>query len=158
MMVPHKPFVEEVKIDGVILTRLMPEEDLFTALKRIARDHGIERGVILSAIGSLKNVAFRNVKTNVDVPVKLENTNEMEETGPFELLCLQGNIFPSENDEDLIIHLHVMFGSPSGNVMGGHLFKATVFTSMEIFIGKILESWVYRAKSDVTGLMELIKR
>ena len=154
----HKPFEEEVKIDEVILSRLMPGEDLFTALKRIARDHGIERGVILSAIGSLKNVVFRNVKTNVDVPVKLENTNEMEETGPFELLSLEGNIFPSENGGDLIIHLHVMFGSPSGSVIGGHLLKATVFTTTEIFIGKILQSSVYKARSDVTGLMELLKK
>ncbi len=152
-----EPFAESVKIDRVILARLMPDEDLFAALKKIAKDNGVERGVILSAIGSLKNVTFRNIKTNVDVPVKLENTNEMEEAGPFELLSLEGNIFPSENDGDLIIHLHVMFGSPSGGVMGGHLFKATVFTSMEIFMGKIVESSVYRAKSDVTGLMELLK-
>jgi predicted DNA-binding protein with PD1-like motif len=157
-MVPHKTFVEEVKIEGVILSRLMPDEDLFTALRRIVKDNRVERGVILSAIGSLKNVVFRNVKTNVDVPVKLENTNEMEETGPFELLSLEGNIFPSESDGDPVVHLHVMFGSPSGKVMGGHLFKATVFTTTEIFIGKILDSSVYKAKSDVTGLMELIKK
>ena len=154
----HKPFVEEVKIDGVILCRLMPDKDLFTALKRIAKDNGVERGVILSAIGSLKNVGFRNVKTNIDVPVKLENTNGMEEAGPFELLSLEGNIFPSEKDGDLMIHLHGMLGSPSGNVMGGHLFKATVFTTAEVFIGKIVGSSVFKVKSDATGLMELLKR
>ena len=153
----HKPFIEEVKIDRVILSRLLPDEDLFTALKKIAKDYGVERGVILSAIGSLKNVVFRNVKTNVDVPVKAENTNEMEEAGPFELLSLEGNIFPSENDGDSIIHLHVMLGSPSGNVMGGHLFKAAIFTTAEIVIGKIEGSSVYKAKSDVTGHMELLK-
>ncbi|MGZ3567777.1 MAG: PPC domain-containing DNA-binding protein [Thermodesulfobacteriota bacterium] len=153
-----KPLVESVKIDGVILSRLVPDQDLFTSLKRIAKDYGMERGVILSAIGSLKNVVFRNVKTNVDVPVKSDNTNEMEEAGPFELLSLEGNIFPSEGDKGPIIHLHVMLGSPSGNVMGGHLLKATVFTTAEIFIGKISESSVYKAKSNVTGLMELLKR
>ncbi len=158
MTVSHRAFWEKVKIDEIILCRLMPDEDLFTALKRIAKDYGVERGVILSAIGSLKNVVFRNVKTNVDVPVKLEDTNEMEEAGPFELLSLEGNIFPSENDGDLMIHLHVMLGSPSGNVMGGHLFKAAIFTTTEIFIGKIEGSSVYKAKSDVTGLMELVKK
>ncbi|MGZ3513790.1 MAG: PPC domain-containing DNA-binding protein [Thermodesulfobacteriota bacterium] len=153
-----KPLVESVKIDGVILSRLVPDQDLFTSLKRIAKDYGMERGVILSAIGSLKNVVFRNVKTNVDVPVKSDNTNEMEEAGPFELLSLEGNIFPSENDRDLVVHLHVMLGSPSGGVVGGHLFKATVFTTIEIIIGKIVGSSVYKAKSNVTGLMELLKR
>ena len=157
MMSAHKAFVEEVKISGILVSRLMPDEDLFTALKGIAMDYGVDRGIILSAIGSLKNVAFRNVKANVDVPVKLESTSEIEETGPFELLSLEGNIFPSEKDGDSIVHLHVMLGSPSGNVMGGHLFKATVFTTTEIFIGKIVGSSVFKARSDVTGLMELLK-
>jgi len=154
----HKPFAEEVKIDRIILSRVMPGEDLFASLKKIVKDHGIERGVILSAIGSLKDVVFRNVKINIEMPVKLENTNEMEEKGPFELLSLEGNIFPSESDGEPIIHVHVMQGSPSGVVMGGHLFKATVFTTTEIFIGKFVDSSVYKAKSDVTGLMELLKK
>jgi len=158
MMAVHKAFVEEAKIDEVILSRLMPDEDLFSSLERIARDYGIERGVILSAIGSLKNVVFRNVKTNVDVPVKLENTDEREEAGPFELLSLEGNIFPSESDGEFMIHLHCMLGSPSGAVMGGHLIKATVFTTTEIFIGRVLGSSVYKKKSNMTGLMELVKK
>jgi len=157
-MVVHKPFTEAVKIDEVILSRLMPGEDLFTSLKKIAKDHEIERGVILSAIGSVKNVVFRNVKINIEMPVRSEDTNEKEEAGPFELLSLEGNIFPSESEEEPIIHLHVMLGSPLGGVMGGHLFKATVFTTTEIIVGKIVGSLVYKAKSDETGLMELLKR
>jgi predicted DNA-binding protein with PD1-like motif len=137
----HKPFAEEVKIDRVILSRLMPGEDLFASLKKIVKD-----------------VVFRNVKMNIEIPVKLENTNEMEEKGPFDLLSLEGNIFPSESDGEPIIHVHAMLGSPSGGVMGGHLFKATIFTTTEIFIGKIVGSSVYKAKSDVTGLTELLKK
>jgi len=158
MVALHKSFSEEVKVDELILSRLMPDEDLFMSLKKIAKYHEIERGIIISAIGSLKNVSFRNVKPNTSLPVRTENTNEIEETGPFELLSLEGNIFPSEGEGESIIHLHVMLGSPSGAVMGGHLSKATIFTTTEIIIGKIVESSVYKAKSDVTGLMELLKR
>jgi hypothetical protein len=50
MMTVHKAFVEKVKIDRIILSRLMPEEDLFMSLKKIANDHGMERGIILSAV------------------------------------------------------------------------------------------------------------
>jgi uncharacterized protein len=158
MNLVQKPFWEEVKLGGIILSRLMPDEDLFTALKKIAKDRGIERGIILSAIGSLKNVIFRNVKTNIELPVKGEDTNEIEEAGPFELLSLEGNLFPSVSEEETIIHLHVMLGSPSGSVIGGHLFKANVFTTTEIVIGKIVGSLVHKAKSDVTGLIELFKK
>jgi len=157
-MTIHESFAEEVKINGIILSRLMPDEDLFAGLKRIAKDHGIERGVIISAIGSLKNIIFRNVKTDIELPVKEEDTNEIEEAGPFELLSLEGNLFPSESEGEPIIHLHVMLGSPSGSVMGGHLFKATIFTTTEVVIGKIVGSSAYKVKSDVTGLMELLKR
>lgn len=103
-------------------------------------------------------MTFRNVKINVDIPVKLQDTNEMEEAGPFELLSLEGNLFPSEREDGPVIHLHIMLGSPSGNVMGGHLLKGTVFTTTEIFIGKIVGSSVFKAKSEATGLMELLKR
>ena len=157
-MVIHKPLAEEVKIDEVIFSRLMPGGDLFTSLKKIAKDHDVERGVILSAIGSFKNVAFRNVKINVDIPVKLEDTNEIDKAGPFELLSLEGNLFPSESEGEPVIHLYVMLGSASGDVMGGHLFKGTIFTTTEIFIGKIAGSSVFKAKSEATGLMELLKR
>lgn len=114
----HRPFTEEVKIGAVIFSRLMPGEDLFVSLKKIAKDYGIRKGVIISTIGSLKNVVFRNVKTKVEIPVKREDTNEIEEKGPFELLSLEGNLFPSEEDGEPIVHLHVMLGSPSGGVMG----------------------------------------
>jgi predicted DNA-binding protein with PD1-like motif len=51
-----------------------------------------------------------------------------------------------------------MLGSPSGGVIGGHLFRATVFATLEIMIGKLAGSSSLRVKSDVTGLMELLKR
>jgi predicted DNA-binding protein with PD1-like motif len=157
-MTVNQGFSEEVKIDGIILSRLIPGDDLFKSLRKTAQDHGIERGVILSAIGSLKHVVFRNVRRDTALPVSPENTQEMEEAGPFELLSLEGNLFPSEGEGEPIIHLHVMLGSPSGDVIGGHLFKAIIFSTTEIMVGKIAGSSVYKAKSEVTGLMELLKR
>jgi hypothetical protein len=79
----HKPFAEEVKIDRIILSRVMPGEDLFASLKKIVKDHGIERGVILSAIGSIKNVVFVNVRSHTGIPVKAEDMIEIEEAGPL---------------------------------------------------------------------------
>lgn len=157
-MTIHKPFTEEVKTDEIFLSRLMPGEDLFAGLERISKEHGIERGMIISAIGSLKNVFFVNVKTSIHLPVRSEDILEIEEAGPVELLSLEGNFFPSEKEGNPVFHLHAIIGSPSGTVMGGHLLKADVFTTTEIFIGKIVGSSVYKAKSDVTGRMELLKR
>jgi predicted DNA-binding protein with PD1-like motif len=152
----HKPFAEAAKIGKVILSRLMPGEDLFAGLNRIARDHGIKRGVILSAIGGLKDVVFVNVRPRIGIPVKTEDMIQIEDAGPFELLSLEGNFFPSQEDGEPVIHLHAILGTSSGSVSGGHLLKATIFTTAEILLGSITGSSVYKAKSDVTQRMELL--
>ena len=157
-MTIHEPFTEEVKIDGIVLSRLMPGDDLFASFKKIAKDHGIERGIILSAIGSLKNVVFVNVRPHTGIPVKAEDMIEIEEAGPFELLSLEGNFFPSQEDGEPVIHLHAILGTSSGAVTGGHLLKARVFTTAEIILGTLAGSSVYKVKSDVTQRMELLKK
>jgi predicted DNA-binding protein with PD1-like motif len=157
-MTVHKAFIEKVKLDELILTRLMPGDDLFVSLKKIAKDHGIERGVILSAIGSVKNVVFVNVRSHAGLPVKKEDMMEGKEAGPFELLSLEGNFFPSQEDGEPVIHLHAILGTSSGPVIGGHLLKATVFATVEIFLGAVAESSVYKVMSDVTQRMELLKK
>jgi len=157
-MAVHEAFIEKIKIDEMILTRLMPDEDLFLSLKKIVKDHGIERGIILSAIGSLKNVVFVNVKPHTGIPVKTEDMIEIEEAGPFELLSLEGNFFPSQEDGEPVIHLHAILGTSSGAVTGGHLLEARVFTTAEIILGTLAGSSVYKVKSDVTQRMELLKK
>ncbi len=157
-MVAHKPFAEAAKIDEVILFRLMPEDDLFAGLIKIAKDHGIERGVILSAIGSLKDVAFVNVRPRTTIPVPKEDMIEIEEAGPFELLSLEGNFFPSQENGEPVLHLHAILGTSSGPVTGGHLLKATVFTTAEIVLGSVAGSSVFKAMSNVTQRMELLKK
>jgi predicted DNA-binding protein with PD1-like motif len=156
-MTLHKAFIEEIKLGGVILSRLMPDDDLFTSMKKIAKDYGIDRGVILSAIGSLKNVVFVNVRPYTGIPVKTEDMIEIEEAGPFELLSLEGNFFPSQEDGEPVIHMHAILGTSSGAVTGGHLLKATIFTTAEIILGTLTGSSVCKAKSDITKRMELLK-
>ena len=156
-MAVHEAFIEKIKIDEMILTRLMPDEDLFLSLKKIVKDHGIERGMIISAIGSLKNVVFVNVRPHTGMPVKTEDMIEIEEGGPFELLSLEGNFFPSQEDGEPVIHLHAILGTSSGAVTGGHLLEARVFTTAEIILGTLAGSSVYKVKSDVTQRMELLK-
>lgn len=157
-MFEHKEFVEAAKISEVILARLMPGEDLFAGLIKIAKDHGIERGAILSAIGSLKDVAFVNVRPRTAIPVPKEDMIKIEEAGPFELLSLEGNFFPSSEGGDPVIHLHAILGTSSGSVTGGHLLKATVFTTAEIVLGGLFGSSVFKTMSDVTQRMELLKK
>ena len=154
-------FLEKVDLSEVYFTRFRPGEDLFKKLTEVCKEKNVERVVILSAIGSLCDVAFRDLKTGIDLPVNVDKTNLMEEYGPFELLTLEGNVVPlvgkfgTLKDGDTVVHLHATLGTAYGNVFGGHLFKATIFTTTEIFLAKIKNSVVKKKQSLVTGLTEM---
>ena len=154
-------FLEKVDLSEVYFTRLRPGENLFTEIAELCKKNNIERAVILSAIGSLCDVAFRDLKTGIELPVKLDKTNLMEAYGPFELLTLEGNVVPlvgefgDLKDGDLVLHLHCTLGTAYGSLFGGHLFKATIFTTTEVFLARIKNGQVKKNKSVVTGLTEM---
>jgi predicted DNA-binding protein with PD1-like motif len=154
-------FLDRVDVSETYFTRLRPGEDLFQKLVEVCKESSIERAVILSGIGSLCDIAFRDLKAGIDLPVNVDKTNLMLEYGPFELLTLEGNIVPLVGEfgalkhGDLVVHLHTTLGTAYGNVFGGHLFQATVFTTAEIFLAKIKNSNVKKKQSTVTGLTEM---
>ena len=154
-------FLEAIDLSEVYFVRFRPGEDLFETLAEIVKEKNIERAVILSGIGSLCNVAFRDLKTGIDLPVNVDKTNLMEEYGPFELLTLEGNVVPlvgefaNLKDGDPVMHLHCTLGTAYGNLFGGHLFKATVFTTTELFLARVKNSQVKKKQSTVTGLTEM---
>ena len=146
-------FLDRIDLSETFVTRLKPEEDLFAKISEIYKEVGAEQLVILSAIGSLKDVEFRDLKTGIALPVSLEKTNLMVEHGPFELLSLEGNVVPMAGQP--VLHLHTILGSSFGQVIGGHLFKGTVFTTTELWFAKVKGTKVHKDKSPLTGLTEL---
>jgi len=154
-------FLEKVDLSEVYFTRFRPGEDLFKRIAEVCKASNMERAVILSGIGSLCDVAFRDLKTGIDLPVNVDKTNLMKEYGPFELLTLEGSVVPLVGEfgtlkhGDPVLHLHATLGTAYGNIFGGHLFEATVFTTTEIFIAKVKNSSVKKKQSTVTGLTEM---
>jgi predicted DNA-binding protein with PD1-like motif len=154
-------FVETVDLSDVLFVRFRPGEDLFQEMTNVVKEKGIQRATILSGIGSLCDVAFRDLKTGITLPVNVDKTNLMEEYGPFELLTLEGNIVPlmgtfgDMKEGDPVIHLHCTLGMSYGGLFGGHLFKATVFTTTELFMAVVKKSQVQKKQSTVTGLTEM---
>ena len=150
----HNPIMEKVRISDVRLIRFMPGDDLFEKLHKRIYELGWFRAIILSCVGSLKGASFRNAKSQADLPIILaEKTNQSDENMPCEILSIQGNVFPKNGE--IIIHLHGIIGQPDGSTRGGHMLKATVFTTCEMVIAKIDGSKAARKKSDITGLDEL---
>ena len=81
--------------------------------------------------------------------------------GPFELMSIEGNVVPLVGEfgnlkhGDPVLHIHCLLSHGSGELTGGHMVAAKVFTTTEIFIAHVKNSRVKKRKSEVTGLLEL---
>ena len=106
----------------------------------------------LDGIGSLEDVTMRDLKSAIQRPVSLDKTNEIIRQGPFELLSLEGSVVPMDGEP--VVHLHGVLGMPDGSVIGGHLFEARVFTTLELFIVGLEDTDLHKRRSAVTGLTE----
>ena len=145
-------FVRSVNLTQAFVARFTPEQDLFGRLKEIMDERSLDRIVVLSGIGSLEEVTMRDLKDGIQRPISLDKTNEIIRKGPFELLSLEGSVVPM--DGETVVHLHGVLGMPDGSVIGGHLFEARVFTTLELFVAAIDDTDLHKLPSTVTGLNE----
>jgi uncharacterized protein len=114
----------------------------------------VRYAMIVSALGSVKNVKLRGIKTGAKLPITPPRTTIHEIEGPLELLGLQGNIVPGESDL-LDCHCHIMMSKASGEVVGGHLHDAQVFATCEIVLSELDVAGVERHVSKVGGIPTL---
>ncbi len=117
------------RLEGdVLFIRMDDGEDFYETLYGILKEVGWKSGVILNAIGMLREfeIGWFNVQ---------KGTYEKEFVSmPHELVSVQGNI--SDRDGEAFAHFHVSLAGPARNIIGGHLFKATVCNTVEMFIMK----------------------
>lgn len=150
----HKPFIEQIEFGKTYLLRMVPDDDIAEKILAFCKEKNINRCLIYSAIGSAKDIILRDLISGITIPVESSKINEMRLHGPFEVLSLEGNVFPMDNV--LISHLHILLGTENGSVCGGHLFSAKVWSTLEIVLVDIHKSIAERKKSDLTGLNELL--
>jgi predicted DNA-binding protein with PD1-like motif len=126
-----------------IAIRLTDGQDLFKEIQGQVTEHAISAGVILSAVGSLKESKIRvpviDGEVKYIIPTNLEIDN------------LHGTV--SING----CHLHISVSDIEGEVMGGHLKEGCIIrTTCELVIG-ILDDITFNRESDPqTGFDELV--
>ena len=133
------------KEGAVLIVRLQPGEELLESLRTAIEEHGIITAVLLSGIGMLTETELGYFQG----PGKGYSIHRFTE--PCELVSLSGNVSRQENGYNL--HLHATLAQAGGGAVGGHLMKATVHLTNEIFL---LETAVpvYRRQED-SGLFGL---
>ncbi len=118
------------RVDGEFLfIRMDDGEDFYETLYSILKKERISSGIVINAIGMLKDfeIGWFNVE-------KMEYEKEKISV-PHELVSTNGNI--SDKDGEPFAHLHVALAGPARNIVGGHLFSATVCNTVEMFIKKL---------------------
>ena len=130
--------------------KIMPGERLVDVLTRFTRHEDIRHAVIVSAVGSVKNVHLNDIKSGAKLPITAARLTPHEIEGPLELLGLTGNIVPDETGAPFC-HLHIIASKSSGDVVGGQLQDAEVFASCEIVLTELVIDGIARHPSKSAG-------
>ena len=126
-----------------LMVRLKDGEELIASLKGLSLDSG----VLLNGVGMLRDLELGYWNgTSYEITLIAE---------PVELLSLQGNF--ARKDEERIVHCHATVAKHGGAAFGGHVLKATVHNTAEIFIHKLIAITLER-KMEETGLAGLYPR
>jgi uncharacterized protein len=123
--------------------RLVPGDDLRTALETAAATHAGHAIVVVSGIGSLDKAR-----------VRLAGMTDVQALqGDLEILTLSGTVAINGS------HLHMSISDSQGHVIGGHVAHGcTVRTTAEVLL-LILKDWSFTRELDpATGFAELVIR
>ena len=111
------------KEGNLIVFRFEDGKDVIESLKRVAKEHQIQSGIILSGIGMLRDFEI-SFYSREKMGYVTHRFNE-----PVELLSFSGNI--SIQNSETFFHLHVALAKEDKSAIGGHLKKATVHNTLE---------------------------
>jgi predicted DNA-binding protein with PD1-like motif len=124
----------------LVVARFTPGTDLIPAIGKVAQEHGIRSGFIVSCVANTNHVVLRNPPAKFrDGGPPEGNRTFLTIDFPAELVSLGGNISFNE-DGSTFIHLHACISSASGPealALGGHLEELTVMSTAEVVIAEV---------------------
>ena len=134
--------MEYRRFDKDIVVRIDKGEEILEKIKEVAIRENIKLATV-TALGATNEFTVGVFKTEE----KKYYSNLFQ--GDFEIVSLTGSI-NTMNDE-FYTHIHMSAGDEKGNVFGGHLNKAIVSATCEMFI-HVIEGKVDRELSKDIGL------
>ena len=134
--------MEYKRFDKDIVVRIDKGEEILEKIKEVAIRENIKLARV-TALGATNEFTVGVLKTEE----KKYYSNSFQ--GDFEIVSLTGSI-NTMNDE-FYTHIHMSAGDEKGNVFGGHLNKAIVSATCEMFI-HVIEGKVDRELSKDIGL------
>lgn len=134
--------MEYKRFDKDIVVRIDKGEEILEKIKEVAIRENIKLATV-TALGATNEFTVGVFKTEE----KKYYSNSFQ--GDFEIVSLTGSI--NTMNDKFYTHIHMSAGDEKGNVFGGHLNKAIVSATCEMFI-HVIEGKVDRELSKDIGL------
>ena len=134
--------MEYKRFDKDIVVRIDKGEEILEKIKEVAIRENIKLATV-TALGATNEFTVGVFKTEE----KKYYSNSFQ--GDFEIVSLTG--FINTMNDKFYTHIHISAGDEKGNVFGGHLNKAIVSATCEMFI-HVIEGKVDRELNKDIGL------
>jgi len=128
--------------DEKVVLRFDPGEEVFSGLVRFAKEAGIDAALV-SGLGS---------SSEVELGFYDKDEKEYQKTSfiePMEILNITGNV--GLLDTEITVHLHGSFGLPNYQMIGGHIHRLVVNTTVELMLDT-MGGEINREYDEETGL------
>jgi hypothetical protein len=117
------------------IIKLHPGAKITEALLDFARSKELPFASLVSAVGSVRDVEFTGILAGAHLPMTDARFKTNRLVGPLELIGLEGNIAPNA-DKQLAGQFYILGSKSNGDVVGGRLVEAEVFTTCEIVLAE----------------------
>ena len=134
--------MEYRRFGDTIVVRMDPGEEIIEQVNAVVAAENIKLAQI-NALGAI------NEFTTGAYSVAEQKYYSKDYTGAWEVVSLHGNV--TTMDGKPYIHLHLGGGNHEGAMAGGHLNRAVIAATCEMFI-TVIDGEVGRKKDPVTGL------
>jgi len=154
--------------------RLLPGEAVVPALMqaaKLARHRHVsgpcQSAFVQTAVGSLSQTTLRMASASTRQSQQLVSSTKTTKTTLdshdmktwnecVEVVSLVGTFASDDDDDDGKFHLHLSISNAQGQVFGGHLVSATVYTTLEVVLGTLQHVHFFRRPDPHTGYNELV--
>lgn len=134
--------MEYRKFNDTIVVRLDPGEEILEQIKNVVTKENIKLAHV-EALGATNEFTIGAYS----IPEKKYYQKEYK--GVWEIVALHGNI--NTKDGEFYTHIHMGAGDNEGHFVGGHLNRAVISATCEMFI-TIINGTVDRKVDEKTGL------
>lgn len=133
------------------IIKLNPGTKITEALLDFASTKEFPFASLVSAVGSVRDVEFAGILAGAHLPMTEARFRTHRMDGPLELISLEGNI-ACDNEKQYAGQFYVLGAKSNGEVVGGHLVEAEVFTTCEIVLAEYLVQGIEVHHSATSGV------